>query len=61
MPVERVGGKPAFLTAIARFTAHLLADHVTQHHQALFRPPFFCVIEVVVHQLVEDAHGWMAL
>ena len=41
MPVEGVCGKTTFLAAITRLTTYLFANHVTQHHQALFGPPFF--------------------
>lgn len=61
MPVERVRGEAAFLAAIARFAPYLFAHHVSQHHQALFSAPFFRVIEMVVHQFVEDAHRRMTL
>ncbi len=59
MPVECMSGKPAFLAAIAWFAAHLLTNHVSQH-PAFFRPPFFRFVEMVVHQLMEDAHGRVA-
>ena len=61
MPVKRIGGEAAFLAAIARFAAHLFTHHVSQHHQALFSAPFFCVIKVVIHQLMEYPHGRMTL
>ncbi len=60
MPVECMSGKPAFLAAIAWFAAHLLTNHVSQHPKAFFRPPFFRFVEMVVHQLMEDAHGRVA-
>ena len=61
MPVERIGGEAAFLAAIARLAPHLFTDHVSQHHQALFSAPFFCIVKMIIHQLVEDAHRRMAL
>ena len=60
MPVECMSGKSAFLAAIAWFAAHLLTNHVSQHPKAFFRPPFFRFVEMVVHQLREDAHGRVA-
>ena len=60
MPVECMSGKSAFLAAIAWFAAHLLTNHVSQHPKAFFRPPFFRFVEMVVHQLMEDAHGRVA-
>ncbi len=60
MPVKCMSGKPAFLAAIAWFAAHLLTNHVSQHSKAFFRPPFFRFVEMVVHQLMEDAHGRVA-
>ncbi|MNL49502.1 hypothetical protein D3C87_1724410 [compost metagenome] len=61
MPVKRIRGKSALLAAIARLTAYLLTDHVAQNHQTLFRAPFFRIIQMVIHQFVEDTHGWVAL
>ena len=61
MPVKRVCSKTTLLAAVTRLTTHLLAHHVTQHHQALFGAPFFRFVKVVIHQLVEHAHRRMAL
>ena len=49
MPVQRMGGKAAFLAAVARLAADLLAHHVAQHAQALLRTPLFGFIDVVIN------------
>ena len=61
MPVQRMGGKAAFLAAVARLAADLLAHHVAQHAQALLRAPLFGFIDVVIDELMENAHRRMTL
>lgn len=61
MPVQRIRRKTALLAAVTRFTAYLLSDHIAQNHQALFGTPFFCFVEMIIHQLVEHAHRRMTL
>ena len=45
MPVEGVCGKTTFLATITRLTTYLLANHVTQHHQALFGTPIVAITD----------------
>ena len=49
-----MGGKAAFLAAVARLAADLLAHHVAQHAQALLRAPLFGFIDVVINELMEN-------
>ena len=61
MPRKRMRGESAFLTAITWFSPNLLANHIAQHHQALFGTTVFCFMQVEIHQAMEHAHGWVAL
>lgn len=59
MLVKCMSGKFVFLVVIVWFVVYLFINYVLQYFKVFFCLFFFCFVEMVVYQFMEDVYGWV--